>query len=231
MMTIHRSQERGSFRNDWLDARFSFEFGSYRNPARRCYSDLLVLNDDTVSPGKGFGTHPHDNVEVFSFPLQGRVEHEDSLGNRETLSYGDVHLMRAGTGIVHSEMNPSLTEYEHHVQWWISPAHRDSQPAYEKRHFPIEAKLGRLCLIASPDGEEGSLQVDQDVRIYASIVRTDEIRHVLAPQRRAYVHVLRGALNVNEETLRVGDGAQIDNVAALCFESNDEAEILLFDLR
>lgn len=231
MMTVHRSHERGSFRNDWLDAHFSFEFGSYRNPARQGYSDLLVLNDDIVSPTKGFAAHPHDNVEVLSFPLQGEVEHRDSLGNRETLSYGDVHLMRAGTGIVHSEMNPSLTEHEHHVQWWIAPAHRDSQPAYEKRHYSREAKLGRLCLIASPDGNEGSLQVDQDVRIYASIVQRDAIGHILAPQRRAYVHVLRGVLTVNEEMLCAGDGAQIDSVAEIRLQSSDEAEILLFDLR
>ena len=231
MMEIHRSDERGSFRNAWLDARFSFEFGSYRNASRSGYSDLLVLNEDIVAPGMGFAAHPHDNVEVLSFPLSGSVEHRDSTGAREVLAYGDVHLMRAGTGIVHSEMNPSPTEYERHVQWWIRPAHRDARPAYAKRHFSPEAKRDRLCLIAAPDADESALRIDQDVRIYASIVGRGAIRHALAPARRAYVHVLRGALSVNDELLRSGDGAHIEGLSSLMLQADDEAEIVLFDLR
>ncbi|RQV70282.1 pirin family protein [Burkholderia cenocepacia] len=231
MIKIHAAYQRGTFRNDWLEAFFSFEFGTYRNAYRRCYSDLIVLNEDFVAPGGGFGMHPHDNVEVMSYPLEGAIEHRDHIGSCETISYGDVHLMRAGSGIVHSEMNASREAPERHVQWWIRPAHRDTTPGYAVRHFAPETKVDRLCLIASADGSEGSLEIDQDIRIYASIVGPRKVTYRLDDGRRAYIHVLKGTLDVNGERLSTGDGAHAEQLSLLSLISGSSAEVLLFDLR
>jgi redox-sensitive bicupin YhaK (pirin superfamily) len=231
MIQIHSANDRGHFRNHWLDARFSFEFGTYQNAQRQSYSDLLVLNDDIVAPGGGFSPHGHSNVEVMSYPLLGQVEHCDNSGNTATLGYGDVHLMRAGSAIVHSEMNASSSESEHHLQWWIAPAHKDATPSYQKTHFEREAKQDRLCLIASPGGEAGSLRIDQDIRIYAAIVGDRRIEYLMPRHRRAYLHVAYGELTLNERALCAGDGVKIEDIERLQLRSATNAEILLFDLR
>ncbi|WP_324741187.1 pirin family protein [Pseudomonas veronii] len=231
MFKIHHSNDRGTFTNSWLKAKFSFEFGGYRNKERKPYSDLLVFNDDIVAPGGGFSPHPHDNVEVISFPLAGKIQHTDSLGSHAIISYGDVHLMRAGSGIFHSEMNASALEAEHHVQWWITPKHQNSKPTYQVKNFTVEEKLNRLCLIASQDGEAGSLMVDQDIKIYASIIDNHPIPWSPPHSRRAYVHILSGTLAINDIELEAGDGVHIENEHKLLFHPRNRAEFILFDLR
>lgn len=229
MITIQRAAERGTFRNHWLEAHFSFEFGAYRNPRRRAYSDLLVLNEDIVLPRQGFAMHPHHDVEVFSYPLCGTVEHRDTLGNYALLGYGDVHLMSAGSGIAHSEMNGSAVLPERHLQWWIQPRRQGTPPSYARRHFTREMKLDRLCPIAGPDGGE-VLPVDQDVWIYAALVRQQPLVRQVARHRRCYLHVVSGELQLGQLTLFPGDGVQLED-EPMRLESGAEAEILLFDLR
>ncbi|MGN7934410.1 pirin family protein [Pseudomonas sp. 22447] len=231
MIVINKSEDRGSFKNSWLDAKFSFEFGSYRKPERRGFSDLIVFNDDIVQPKSGFTEHSHSNVEVMSYPLMGEIEHRDSIGNCQRVSYGDVHLMRAGKGISHSEMNPSDSEIEHHVQWWIKPKNLDSDPSYQLCTFTPEDKVGRLCLIASDNSADGVLCVDQDVRIYASILTPIELVWKVPMNRRAYLHVLSGGVAINDFALSAGDAIFVGNCTTIAISSLDSAEVLLFDLR
>lgn len=233
MMQIRKSDARGHFRNGWLDARFSFSFGNYRDPAFDGYSDLWVLNDDRVAPGGGFTEHPHADVEVMSLPLAGAIEHRDTLGNIERIGVGDVHLMRAGTGIRHSEMNASATEPEHHLQWWIRPAARGLAPAYARIHVGEDDKRNKLRLIASPEGADGSLTIAQDVRIYATILKERPVVHRPPRARRTYLHVARGALHANGLALASGDGAfaEREDEMTLAPVAGQAAEVLLFDLR
>lgn len=232
-MIVHRSNDRGSFTNDWLNAKFSFEFGSYINPERRNYSDLLVLNDDVMQPASGFSEHWHANVEVMSYPLSGEVEHKDSIGNCQTIKYGDVHLMRAGRGISHSEINNSHTEVEHHVQWWIKPKSLQSEPAYQCLNFTPEHKAGRLCLIASDDIKDNVLWVDQDIKIYASILTSSHLEWRTHDRRRAYLHVLTGSTYISSIGLQLdaGDSISLQPGEILLMNSINNAEILIFDLR
>ncbi len=233
MIQVRKSDTRGRFRNRWLDARFSFSFGGYRDPAFDGYSDLWVLNDDRVAPGGGFATHPHEDVEVMSYPLSGAIEHRDTLGNVALLRPGDVHLMRAGTGIRHSEMNASDTEPEHHLQWWIRPAAKGLAPAYARIRVEPQGKRGRLRLIGSPDGADGSLAVAQDVRVFAAIVDSAPISYRPPRGRRTHLHVARGALQVNGHALDSGDGAFAEDVDEITLTplAGQSAEVLLFDLR
>ncbi len=233
MIRIRRSAERGAFRNGWLDARFSFSFGGWRHPDYDGYSDLRVLNDDVVAGGGGFAEHGHADVEVMSYPLAGAIEHRDSLGNVAVMRPGDVHLMRAGTGIRHSEMNASATEPEHHLQWWITPRQRGLPPAYARIHVPAEDKRNRLRLIGSPDGADGSLAVAQDVRVYAGIIDTGRLAYRPPTGRRTYLHVARGALALNGDRLVAGDDVFAENEWTLTLQGlpGESGEVLLFDLR
>jgi redox-sensitive bicupin YhaK (pirin superfamily) len=224
---------RGHFRNGWLDARFSFNFGSYREPGLDGYSDLLVLNEDWVAPGGGFAEHPHADVEVMSWPLEGTVEHRDSLGHHALLQPGDVHLMRAGTGIRHSEMNASATLPERHLQWWIRPARRGLAPAYAKLHVPREARRNRWRLLAAPDGAEGALPLAQDARVLAAWLQGHTLQYQPPPGRLSYLHVASGAVRVGGHALEGGDAAFIENEPSLVLQAGagEGAELLLFDLR
>lgn len=231
MIRMRKAAARGAFRNGWLDARFTFSFGGYRDAAHDGYSDLLVLNDDRVAPGGGFATHGHSDMEVMSYPLAGAVEHRDSLGNVALMRPGDVHLMRAGSGIRHSEMNASSSEPERHLQWWIRPARAGLAPGYQRIHVPDAEKLDRLRLVGSPDGAGGSLQIAQDARVYAAaIARAVDYRP--PPGRKTYLHVARGALLANGAPMEEGDGAYVEDEALLRLQAQGAgAEALLFDLR
>lgn len=232
MIRLRPAASRGHFRNSWLDARFSFNFGSYREPGFSGYSDLLVLNEDLVAPGGGFAEHPHADVEVLSFPLEGVVEHRDSLGHHTLLQPGDVHLMRAGTGIRHSEMNASATLPERHLQWWIRPARRGLAPAYARLHVPREARLNRWRLLAAPDGAQGALPLAQDARVFATWLLDHRLEYRPPPGRRSYLHVARGAVTLAGHLLQGGDAAFIENEPAVVLQAGPAgAELLLFDLR
>jgi redox-sensitive bicupin YhaK (pirin superfamily) len=233
MIRLRPAEARGRFQNDWLDARLSFSFGNYRDAAFDGYSDLMVLNDDRVAPAAGFAAHPHEDVEVMSYPLAGAVEHRDSLGHHTLMRPGDVHLMRAGRGIVHSEMNPSSDEPEHHLQWWIRPATHGLPPAYAKLHVPLADKLDRWRLLASPDGADGSLRLAQQARVWAAVVRDAPLTWQPAAGRRTYLHVARGALALGGHRLAAGDAAFVEDEALLTLSSTDGigAEVLRFELR
>ena len=233
MIRIRPGHERGRFRNGWLDARFSFSFGAWRDPAFDHYSDLVVLNEDTVAPGGGFAEHGHEDMEVMSYPLVGAVEHRDSLGNVATMRPGDVHLMRAGRGIRHSEMNASAVAPERHLQWWITPAVAGLDPGYQRIHVGAEDMLNRWRLLAAPDANRDVLAIAQDARVYAARIAGASLAHALRPDRRAYLHVVRGPLSVDGRTLEAGDAALIEQQPRVVVEGEPggQAEALLFDLR
>lgn len=233
MMRLRRSAERGRFRNAWLDARFSFNFGSYQEPGYAGYSDLLVLNEDHVAPGGGFTAHGHADVEVMSYPLAGVVEHCDSLGHRELMRPGDVHLMRAGRGVVHSEMNGSAEAPERHLQWWIRPAQAGLAPAYTRLSVPPATALNQWRLLASPDGRDGALPLAQDAQVWLTRLDGAVLCWLPTPGRRIYLHLASGALTVNGQGLAAGDAAFVEDEELLtfCAAHGAPAELLLFDLR
>jgi hypothetical protein len=232
MLELRKAAERGTANFGWLDSRHSFSFGLYHDPEQLGFSDLLVINDDRVQPGSGFDTHPHRDMEIFSYVLQGALEHRDSMGTGSVIRPGDVQMMSAGSGITHSEFNPSPTEGVHFLQIWIVPHRLRVAPRYQQKNFSDTEKRGCLRLIISPDGADGSLGVYQDTRVYAGLF--DGAEHAefsLPPQRYAYVHVARGALRVNGAPMQAGDGARIRDEEVLRFEDGADAEVLVFDLR
>jgi redox-sensitive bicupin YhaK (pirin superfamily) len=231
MLSLRRSEDRGHADHGWLDSRHTFSFADYYDPAEMGYSVLRVINDDRVAPGGGFATHGHRDMEIVTYVLDGALEHKDSMGNGSVIRPGDVQRMSAGRGVRHSEYNPSREEAVHFLQIWIEPDVKGIEPGYEQKHFAVPERSGRLRLIASPDGAEGSVTIHQDARIYATLLNgTDVLSHVLASSRRAYVHVARGEVMVNGERLREGDGAKIAGADAVKFEQGKAAEVLLFDL-
>lgn len=231
MIKVRYGSERGHFRNHWLNAYFSFSFGGYRDPIYDHYSDLLALNEDLVQPGAGFKPHSHTDIEAISYPLTGEIEHRDSVGNVARMRPGDVQRMTAGRGITHSEMNASATAPEHHLQFWIAPAERGLAPGYEQRTFDVAQKLGRLRLIASPTGSDGSLTLHQNTRIFAAVLKNGTVTYAVPPRRRTYLHVAHGVMRINGLDLTGGDGAIVEGEPRLNLESAKEAEVLLFDLR
>ena len=231
MFELRPAAERGIANFGWLDSRHTFSFGHYHDPRQVGFSDLLVINDDRVAPGQGFGTHPHRDMEIFSYVLDGALAHEDSMGTGSVIRPGDVQMMSAGTGIRHSEFNASNRAPVHFLQIWIVPDRRGVEPRYQQRHFSAADKRGRLRLIISPDGADGSLGVYQDARVYAGLFDGDEsARLALAPARKAYVHVVRGALHVNGQALAAGDAALLADEAAIELDHGRDAEALVFDL-
>ena len=234
MIRLRPAASRGHFRNAWLDARFSFNFGSYREAGFDGYSDLLVLNDDLVAPGGGFSEHPHTDVEVMSYPLAGAVEHRDSLGHRALMKPGDVHLMRAGSGIRHSEMNASAAQPERHLQWWIRPARRGLAPAYARLHLPHAAKHNRWRTLAAPAGTAGAdnaLPLAQDARVLSSWLQGHALAYRPPPGRRTYLHVAEGAVQLQGHSLVAGDAAFIEDEPQIVLRAAATADLLLFDLR
>ena len=232
MLEIRPAAARGLANFGWLYSQHSFSFGSYYDPQQMGFSDLLVINDDRVRQGRGFDTHPHRDMEIFSYVLDGALEHKDSMGSGSVIRPGDVQMMSAGTGIRHSEYNASREEPVHFLQIWIVPNRKGVTPRYQQQHFAAAEKRGRLRLIISPDGAEGSLSVYQDARVYAGLFDGAEQQRLELPaDRYAYLHVARGALTVNGQRLNAGDGARLRYVREIDFSAGDNAEVLLFDLR
>ena len=231
MLQIRKSEERGVANHGWLDSRHTFSFGHYFDPKHTGFGPLLVINEDKVMPGQGFGTHGHRDMEIISYVLDGALEHKDSLGTGSVLHYGDVQRMSAGTGVRHSEFNHSKTEGVHFLQIWIEPAETGIPPSYDEKHFTPESKTGQLRLIASNDGRDGSVLIHQDASIYATIINGgDALEHKLAAGRTGYVHVVRGVVTVNGVDLKGGDALKITAESAVSLAKAEAAEVLLFDL-
>ena len=231
-MDVRRADDRGLANFGWLHSRHTFSFGSYFDPQQAGFSDLLVINDDRVSPGRGFDTHGHRDMEIFSYVLEGGLQHRDSMGTGSVIRPGDVQMMSAGSGVMHSEFNASREELVHFLQIWIVPDRKGVVPRYQQRHFTADEKRGRLRLIISPDGADGSLSVYQDARVYAGLFDGGERQALpLAAGRYAYVHVARGSLEVNGHRLDEGDGARLRDPGEIHLSGGRAAEVLLFDLR
>jgi quercetin 2,3-dioxygenase len=234
MITVRPSEARGHFDHGWLNTFHTFSFADYNDPKHTHYRNLRVINEDTVQPGGGFGTHPHRDMEIITYILQGALAHKDSMGTGSTIRPGDVQRMSAGTGVLHSEFNHSPNELVHLLQIWIFPEKRGLKPSYEQKTFSNEEKLNRLRLVASPDAREGSVTIHQDVRLYAGLLeRGKSVTHDLAPGRGAWIQVTSGAVDLNGKRLRAGDGAAIDDEKRLEIIGQGEqgtSEFLLFDL-
>ena len=231
MISIRRSSERGVTRLDWLDSRHTFSFGDYYDPMQMGFRSLRVINDDRVAPSGGFGTHGHRDMEILTYVLAGSLEHRDSLGTGSVLRRGDVQRMSAGTGIRHSEFNPSKTEPVHFLQSWLIPEENRLQPEYEQKHFSDEDKRSRLRLMVSPNGRDGSLAIHQDAEVYAAIVMPGErLSHRLRSGRHTWLQVAGGAVTLNGHKLKAGDGAAVSDEPLVEFTGTEAAEVLLFDL-
>lgn len=231
MIEIRKSNERGYADHGWLKSFHSFSFADYFDADHVQYGPLRVINEDRVAPGMGFGTHGHRDMEIISYVLEGELAHKDSMGNGSVIRPGDVQRMSAGTGVRHSEYNHAAHDTTHFLQIWIMPNQQGIDPGYEERHFDAASKRGRLRLVGSPDGAEGSVVVHQDMRLYAGLFTADESATLaLAPGRRAYVHVARGRVTVNGQPLEAGDAAKLADVAEVKVEQGDDAEVLVFDL-
>jgi quercetin 2,3-dioxygenase len=231
MISVRKAIDRGLTSIDWLKSRHTFSFGEYYDAKEQGFSDLRVINEDWVAPGAGFPTHSHRDMEIITYVVDGAVQHKDSMGNGSIIRPGDVQRMSAGTGVTHSEYNPSKAEQLHLLQIWILPDRRGHNPGYEQREIGDAEKHGRLRLIASPDGRDGSVSIHQDARLYAGIVESGKpIAVTLTPGRRGYLQVVKGAVNVNGVALEAGDGARIAEESALDIAGREESELLLFDL-
>ena len=231
MITLRRSAERGHADHGWLNSYHSFSFAGYQDPNHMGFGPLRVINEDRVAPGQGFGTHGHRDMEIISYVLQGALEHKDSMANGSVLRPGYVQRMSAGKGVTHSEFNPSPEQLVHFLQIWIEPNVTGIQPGYEETRFDDAAKRGTLRLIASPDGRDGSVTIHQDAYVYASLLDGDDVVvHTLAQGRNAYVHVVRGSVNVNGQALTSGDAAKLTGETSIELAHAKDAEILLFDL-
>ena len=231
MLNVRKSNERGAASFGWLKSRHTFSFGHYYDPKHMGFGPLRVINEDNVAPGRGFDSHGHRDMEIISYVLDGALEHKDNMGNGSVLRYGDVQRMSAGSGVVHSEYNHSKTEGVHFLQIWIEPNTAGEAPGYEEKHFDAASKTGRLRLIASNDGREGSVSMRQDASIYAAILNGDDaLTHQLAAGRQAYVHVIRGSITVNGVALNGGDALKVTEESQVSLEKADAAEVLVFDL-
>jgi quercetin 2,3-dioxygenase len=231
MTELRRAADRGHANHGWLDSWHSFSFADYHDPAHMGFGPLRVINEDRVQPGMGFGTHGHRDMEIISYVLEGALEHKDSMGNGSVIRPGNVQRMSAGTGVRHSEYNPSASEGVHFLQIWIEPAERGVAPGYEEKNFDAASKRGRLRLIASPDGREGSVTIHQDALVYAALLDGAETAtQSLAPGRRLYVHVARGEVTANGQKLQAGDALKATGESAVRLEAGRNSEVIVFDL-
>ena len=231
MIELRKSEDRGLANLGWLHSHHTFSFGHYYDPRHTGFGPLLVINEDRVQAGKGFGTHGHRDMEIISYVLDGELAHKDSMGNGSVLRYGDVQRMSAGTGVMHSEFNNSPDKLVHFLQIWIEPSAKGIEPGYEEKHFDVASKQGQLRLIASPDGSQGSVRIHQDARLYASILEANtSITHPLSPGRTAYLHLIRGQMTVNGHRLGTGDALKITGEQNVAVDQAEAAEFLLFDL-
>jgi hypothetical protein len=231
MIEIRPARERGHANHGWLDSYHSFSFADYYDPAHMGFSVLRVINEDRVTPSMGFPTHAHRDMEIVSYVLEGALEHKDSMGNGSVIRPGDVQRMSAGTGVRHSEYNASKAEPVHFLQIWILPKSNGIAPGYEQKHFAPEDLNGRLRLIASPDGRDGSVTIHQDTSLYATkLTDNASVTHSLAPGRKAYIHVARGVVTVNGQMLTAGDSVKIEKENQVALSTSGAGEALLFDL-
>ena len=231
MIDIIQSETRGGADHGWLRAKHTFSFADYYDPERVDFGSLRVINEDRIAPGKGFGTHPHRDMEIITYVIDGVIEHKDSMGNGTTITPGEVQRMTAGTGVLHSEFNHSDEKELHLLQIWIYPERTGLEPGYEQTRFEREQKLNRLRLVGSRDGREGSVTIHQDVNLFASVLEPgEEVVLNLGPGRKVFVQIIRGDLAVDGETLSAGDGARIEDKHSLKFVANSEAEFLVFDM-
>jgi len=231
MIDIIRAESRGAADHGWLKAKHSFSFADYFDPSRMGFASIRVINEDRIEPGQGFGTHPHKDMEIVTYIIDGALEHKDSMGNGSVIRAGDVQRMTAGTGVHHSEFNHSETETVHLLQIWILPEENSLQPGYEQQHFDRKDKLNQWRLIASRDARESSMRVHQAVDLYASVLEAGhELRHSFAAGQSGFLQIVSGSVAANGEQLTAGDGATIQDVDELIFEATSEAEAILFDM-
>lgn len=232
MITVRPTQARGQANLGWLDSKHTFSFGHYYDPEHMGFGSLRVINEDKIQPGQGFGTHSHENMEIISYVLAGELEHKDSIGNGSVIRPGDVQRMSAGTGIAHSEFNASSTELVHLLQIWILPNQLGVEPSYEQKYFPEAERQGKLRLVASPNGEDGSVTIHQDARLYVALLNErDRATHYTKSNRSMWLQMARGSGEVNNQFLQAGDGVAITQTSDLEFiATSDNTEILLFDL-
>jgi quercetin 2,3-dioxygenase len=230
-LSIRRAGDRGRADHGWLLSFHTFSFADYYDPAQMGFRALRVINEDRVQPAKGFGTHSHRDMEIISYVLDGALEHKDSMGTSSIIRPGEVQRMSAGTGVTHSEFNASPDQLVHFLQIWILPRSPGGKPGYEQKAFPEAERKGKLRLVASPDGREGSVTIRQDVELYSGLPRTGEtLRHALSPGRHAWVHVARGQIEIGGEQLEAGDAAAISDARGFELTGRDASEVLLFDL-
>jgi redox-sensitive bicupin YhaK (pirin superfamily) len=231
MITHRRAADRGHANHGWLDTHHTFSFASYRDPQQMGFRSLRVMNEDVVAPGQGFGTHPHRDMEIVTYVLEGALEHRDSMGNGEVLRPGEFQRMSAGTGITHSEFNPSPTEPVHLYQIWLFPDQKGIEPSYEQKRFDDAERHNQLRLVASPDAAQNSLLIHQDARIYLSTLdEGQQVPHQLVPGRHAWLQVLRGSVALNGQQLDTSDGAAVSEESQLTIQAIHDAEVMLFDL-
>jgi redox-sensitive bicupin YhaK (pirin superfamily) len=229
MITVRKSNDRGVGRHGWLTTRHTFSFANYYDPAHMGFRSLRVINEDTVAPGKGFGAHRHENMEIVSIVMEGALAHKDSTGGEGVLRRGEVQRMSAGTGVVHSEFNGSSSEPVHFFQIWIEPAVDGIAPGYEQKFFDEER--GALRLLVAPHGENGALDIHQDAKVYSALLDSGQrVEHALGAGRAAWIQVARGSVDVNGTKLAEGDGAAVEDEPSLAISAKDDAELLLFDL-
>ena len=232
MIEVIAEADRGSADHGWLQAKHTFSFAEYQNPKRVRFGPLRVINEDRIAPAQGFGTHPHSNMEIVTYPISGAIEHKDSMGNGTVINAGEVQRMTAGSGIQHSEFNHSTTDELHLLQIWLFPEQKELAPGYQQLSFSRDDKLNQLRLIASREGRDGSITIHQAVDLYASVLLPGtSLEHSVAGSNKVFIQVVRGDLRVNGERLSSGDGLQIRDERQLAIESQSEAEFLLFDMR
>jgi quercetin 2,3-dioxygenase len=231
MLTVRKAEERGHANHGWLDTSHTFSFADYYDPRFMGFSALRVINDDVVGPGGGFPPHSHRDMEIITYVLKGALQHQDSMGNGSIIKPGDVQRMTAGTGVTHSEYNASKQELVHLLQIWILPERRGLSPGYEQKYFGEAEKRGRLRLVASPNGDEGSVRIQQNARMFASLLEAGQpVSHTFQKDRLGWLHVARGSVELNGTPLKAGDGAAIEGMDEVTIHSKDFGEILLFDL-
>ncbi|HEY6863274.1 MAG TPA: pirin family protein [Burkholderiales bacterium] len=231
MLEIRKANERGYADHGWLRSFHTFSFADYYDPRHMGFGPLRVINEDRIKPGTGFGTHGHRDMEIISYVLEGALAHKDSMGTGSTIVPGDVQRMSAGTGVMHSEFNHADGAVTHFLQIWIEPNVRGIAPSYEQKHFDAQSKRGKLRLVASPDGRDGSVRIHQNAFLYAALLDgAERVSHALAEGRRGYVHVARGEVTVNGQPLEAGDALKATSTKEIVLENGRDAEVLLFDL-
>jgi quercetin 2,3-dioxygenase len=231
MITVRRASDRGQGQYGWLDTRHTFSFNNYHDPRHMSFRVLRVMNEDWIAPGQGFGTHGHRDMEIITYVLEGALAHKDSLGNGSVLRPGEFQRMTAGTGIEHSEFNPSDSEPVHLYQIWLFPDRRGLPPSYDQRAFPGEERKARLRVVASPDGRDGSLTIYQDAEVFLTTLDAGEhVTHTLAPGRHAWIQVMRGAVKLDNLDLAAGDGAAVSDLSSVTLMAAQSSEVMLFDL-